>query len=254
MKSSFRNELPRVYELKGMLGDPSHPDAYFQNFEKGLLEKNSTSKLNAFRKLERWLDALDDAAWQDLRQRAAPLLLKWESGRGWQTLFDILHSEARAFGYLQSIGCTGVHFIARTNKKTPDLGASQDGRSVFCEVKTINISEDEVEKRSRMQRGAFVGGRTSPTVGEGFLAKLRATLADALKQLDAADPERLARRMIFTMLHFDDWVGDYQPQYIAQIDAHLLQHPVDGAKLVFCLGSNLFERSFMMKSATILPE
>ena len=95
-------------------------------------------------------------------------------------------------------------------------------------------------------------------VGEGFLAKLRATLADALKQLDAADPECLARRMIFTMLHFDDWVGDYQPQYIAQVEAHLLQHPVDGAKvdrraqLVFCLGSNLFERSFMMKSATIL--
>ena len=49
MKSSFRNQLPRVYELKDMLVDPSHPDAYFQNFEKGLLEKNSTSKLNGFR-------------------------------------------------------------------------------------------------------------------------------------------------------------------------------------------------------------
>ena len=110
MKFSFRNELPRVYELKDMLVDSSHPDAYFQNFEKGLLE--TTSKLNAFRKLERWLDVLDDAAWQDLRQRAAPLLLKRESGRGWQKLFDILHSEARAFVYLQSICCTGVHFIA----------------------------------------------------------------------------------------------------------------------------------------------
>ena len=252
MKFSFRNELPRVYELKDMLVDSSHPDAYFQNFEKGLLE--TTSKLNAFRKLERWLDVLDDAAWQDLRQRAAPLLLKRESGRGWQKLFDILHSEARAFVYLQSICCTGVHFIARTNKKTPDLRASQDGRLVFCEVKTINISEDEAEKRSRMQRGAFVGGRTSPTVGEGFLRKLSDKLAEAVKQLDAADSKRQARRMIFTMLNFDDWVGDCQPQYIAQIDAHLLQHPVDGAKLVFCLGSNLFGHSFMMKSATILPE
>ena len=48
------------------------------------------------------------------------------------------------------------------------------------------------------------------------------------------------RRMIFTMLHFDDWWGDYQARYIAQIDAHLLQHRVDGAELVFCLRHNLF--------------
>ncbi|MCY4374768.1 MAG: hypothetical protein OXC31_13425 [Spirochaetaceae bacterium] len=255
MKSSFRNELPRVYELKDMLDEPSHPDAYFQDFEEGL--ENSTSKLNAFRGLERLLDALDDTAWQDLSQRAAPLLVSQEreSGRGWQALFDILRSEARAFGFLQSIGCTGVHFIkCRSKKKTPDLGASQVGRSVFCEVKTLNISEDEAKKRSRMRRGAFVVGRTRPNVDNGFLRKLRVTLAAAVKQLDAADPERRARRMIFTMLHFDDWLGEYQAQYIAQIDEHLLQQPVDGAELVFCLSNNIFEHSFTMKSATILPD
>ena len=184
MKSSFRNELPRVYELKDMRVDSSHPDAYFQNFEEEL--ESSTDKLNAFRKLECWLDVLDDAAWQDFRQRAALHLVSRSraSGRGWQALFDIL-SEARAFGHLQSIGCTGVHFIACMDKKMADLGASLDGRSVFCEVKTINVSEDEAEKRSRMHRGAFVASSTSPDVGEGFLTKLRATLAYAVKQLDA---------------------------------------------------------------------
>ena len=47
MKSSFRNVLPRVYELKDMRVDSSHPDTYFQNFEEEL--ESSTSKLNAFR-------------------------------------------------------------------------------------------------------------------------------------------------------------------------------------------------------------
>jgi hypothetical protein len=47
---SFRERLPRVYELKDALVDPSHPDAYFQNFEEGLAQ--SSSKLNAFLKLE----------------------------------------------------------------------------------------------------------------------------------------------------------------------------------------------------------
>ena len=193
MKSSFRNEFLRVYELMDMLVDPSHPDAYFQDFEKVLKDQ---SGLYEFRKVEGWLAALDDAAWQDLKQRAAPLLLKRESGRGWQALFDILRSEARASGYLQSIGCTRVRFLARMNTKTPDLSALKGGQSVFCEVKTINISDDEAEKRSRMMHG---------DVSEGFLKKLSAKLADAVEQLDAADSKRQASRMIFTMLHFDDW-------------------------------------------------
>ena len=253
MKSSFRNEFQRVYELKDRLVDPSHPDAYFQDFEKVL---EDPSGLYEFRKVEGWLAALDDAAWQDLRQRAAPLLLKRESGRGWRALFDILRSEARAFGYLRSIDCTGVHFIARTdNKKTPDLGASQDDRFVFCEVKTINISDDEAEKRSRVHGDDSVSSR-SHDVSEGFLKKLSATLADAVKQLDAAASTRQASRMIFTMLHFDDFWGDDQARYIAQIDAHLLQHPVDGkVELVFCLKPNIFGKCPpTMKSATICFE
>jgi hypothetical protein len=30
---TFRSQLPPVYELKDLLTDPSHPDAYFQSFE-----------------------------------------------------------------------------------------------------------------------------------------------------------------------------------------------------------------------------
>ena len=253
MKSSFHNEFPRVYELMDMQVDPSHPDAYFQDFERVLKDQ---SGLYEFRKVEGWLAELDDAAWQDLKQRATPLLLKRESGRGWQALFDILRSEARAFGYLQSIGCTRVRFLARMNTKTPDLSALKGGQSVFCEVKTINISDDEAKKRSRMMHGDDSGvSSRSQDVSEGFLRKLSATLADAVEQLDAADSKRQASRMIFTMLHFDDWWRDHQARYIAQIDAHLLQHPVDGAELVFCLRHNLFfERPSMMKSATICFE
>ena len=246
--------LPRVYELKDTLMDPAHPDAYFQDFEHGL--EHSSSKLNAFLKIDRWLRALDAAAWDDLKARAAVHLIarNRESGRGWRALFDVL-SEARAFGYLKEIGCADVRFIPRAKNKnlmTPDLGATQSGRPVHCEVKTINISAEEASRRRRIQNGEAVASETSISVGEGLLTKLDATLAHAVEQLDAADPGRAARRIVFTMLYFDDWVGDYQPQYIAQIDTYLRQNPVAGAELVFCLGSNLFERVFAMRSATIL--
>ena len=229
MKSSFRNELPRVYELKDMLEDPSHRDACFQDLEETLEEPSARA---AFHKLERWLDVLDDAAWQTLKLKAVPHLVSRQraSGRGWQDLFDVFH-EARAFGYLQCIGCTGVHFIERRdNKRTPDLGALQDGQPVFCEVKTINPSDDEAEKQRRIAKGVFEAERPRLDVDEGFLGKLRATLTDALEQLDAVDRERRARRIIFTMLNFDGWWGDHQDRYIAQIDAGLLQQP-----LVYCV-------------------
>lgn len=254
MKSSFRNTLPRVYDLTDTLAAPSHPDAFLLSFENDL---EIPIVLDNFRKLERWLGLLDEVAWQNLKQSAAPRLVskQREVGRGWEALFDILN-EARAFGYLQSIGCTGIHFIeCKDNGRTPDLGALQDGRDVFCEVKTINPSDDEATRRNRMQSGAVVSDRPQVNVGEGFLTKLRATFANALKQLDAVDPERRARRIIFIMISFDDFWGDYLDRYIAQIDANLLRQPLEGAELVMCLSRrDLCERSFTMKSATILPE
>jgi hypothetical protein len=251
-ETQFQQLLPRVYELKD-LADTSHPNAYFQDFEDGLSEHKS--KLNAFLKLELQLAALDAAAWRDLKERAALHLISQTrgQGRGWQALFDVF-SEARGFGYLVSIGCTGVRFIKRRKGRTPDLGAALAGVPVFCEVKTINISADEADRRRRIASGEIFVTSVASHVGDGFLTKLTATLAHAVEQLDGPDPERKARRLVFTVVHFDDWVGDYQPQYFADIDEHLLQNSVAGAEFVFCPASNLFERTFTMRSAVVLPE
>ena len=80
---------------------------------------------------------------------------------------------------------------------------------------------------------------------------MTATLAHAVAQLDGEDPDRKAERVVFTVLSFDDWVGDYQTEYFAQLDAHLSQSPVVGADLVFSPLSNLFDRRFTMRSATV---
>jgi hypothetical protein len=248
----FREILPRVYELKDLV-DASHPDAYFQDFENGLDEHKA--KLNAFLKLERQLTSLDDAGWQGLKDRAALHLISQTraQGRGWQALFDVF-SEACGFGYLLSIGCTGVHFIKRTQGKTPDLGATLGPGPLLCEVKTINISADEADRRRRIANGEMFVTSVLSHLGDGFLKKLTATLAHAVEQLDGVDPERKARRLVFTVVHFDDWVGDYQPQYFADMDDHLGRNPVIGAELVFCPASNLFERMFTMQSAIVSSE
>jgi Fic family protein len=249
----LRTELMRVFELKDTLSDPANPDAYFQNFEKSLQE--NSQKLDAFRKVEAVLSVLDADSWSTLKHTASGHLVKPSpnKGRGWQSLFDVL-SEARGYSYLRSVGCTDIRFVGRTEHSTPDIEAQREGRRVVCEVKTINISDDEAGRRRRVHSGTPVASKVPTELGAQYLGKLNRTLANAVRQLDAADPQREAQRIVFCVLNFDDWVGDYYPAYFREIDAHLLGHPVEGAELVFFLPNNLFGRSFEMRTATVATD
>lgn len=233
-----------------MLLDPAHPNAYFQDFENGLV--THPSKLRAFQELERLLGMLDDAAWGDLKPRASERLVSQarEQGRGWQSLFDVLN-EANGYAFLCSLGCTGIKFIPSDESKTPDLKAVLDGIEVFCEVKTINISAEEAGYRKASAAGEIVVHETPVHMTEPFLQKLRGTIECAIAQIDAVDPKRKARRIVVIVVNFDDWVGDCQPQYFADLDDFLQQNPINGAELVFSPASNLFERIFTMRSATV---
>lgn len=245
---SFRGELPRLYELKDQ-ADPGDPNAYFQNFEELLASEPSAHQ--AFLKLERVLRVLDNNAWRDLRERVAAHLAARLPDRGWQPLFDILN-EAKGFVYLKSIGCTNVRFIPRTTAKTPDLEGTLNASVVLCEVKTINVSQEEAERRQRIYQGEPVPADSSIALSADRLRKIGAALNSAVEQLESHDPQHRARRIVFVVIHFDDWVGQYQPEYFAQIDAHLLKNPVTEAKLVFCSASNLFSRTFTMRAATVV--
>jgi hypothetical protein len=245
---SLADTFPRLSQLKTAVPDPTHPDAYFQHFEERLAESEHIR--NQFLRVERTLEALDEDAWHDMLQRAAPQTMQRHPTRGWESLFNTLN-ESKAFAYLRSLGCSEIAFIGVGKMKTPDLRAVLGGHLVLCEVKTINVSGEEAERRDRIHRGEIVGTSVPISVTLQMLDKVTATVTHAIEQLDHEDPQRIARRIVFTVLHFDDWVGDYQTEYIAQLDAHLEAKPVQGAELVFCPASNLFERHFAMRSATI---
>jgi hypothetical protein len=55
----FAESFSRQYELKAAVPDPTHPDAYFQNFEERLEE--SAHVRDQYMKFERPLEALDNA-------------------------------------------------------------------------------------------------------------------------------------------------------------------------------------------------
>ena len=248
-QSPFAGIFPRLYELKDAVPDQTHPDAYFQHFEERLVESEHVRSL--YMKVERPLGMLDAEAWRVLKERLVPLLTARDGKRGWRELFDTLN-ESKGYAYLRSIGCAEVAFIEREGKKTPDLSAVLGSSRVLCEVKTINMSQAEADRRDRVHHGEILAFNVPVHVTPQMLQKVSSTLEYAVEQLDHEDPQRVAQRIIFTVLHFDDSVCDYQAEYIADIDAHLLANPIAGAELVFCPASNLFERRFAMLSASVV--
>ncbi len=233
--ASLRGRLPRIYELKDLLQDPDHEHAFFQDFEPSIARV--PLKQDAFIRLEAQLAQMDETSWRDLAARAARHLVSTtrDRGRGWQQLFDHLN-EARAFGYLLRLGCTDIRFVAAGDTKKPDLAAHLDSRDVLCEVKTLSISDTQVEP-------------------DGFLTKkLAPTLQGALQQLSDHDVARKARWIIYIVINFDDWVGIHQTDYFRQIDEFLLARPIEGAELVFVPASNNVQRTFTMRSAIIDSE
>lgn len=138
-----RKTLPRIFELYDLITTPRPPSAYFQNFEQSLLE--IPQKLKQFRDIERDLQGLDADGWAFLKSEVAPLLVARDPKRGWQALFDKLN-QAKAFNHLKEAGYQNIRFVppsAVRGQQTPDLQA--DG--ALCEVKTINISEVEADRR-----------------------------------------------------------------------------------------------------------
>jgi hypothetical protein len=242
----FREQLPRLFELKDSIADPESVDVYFQRFEENLADSPHTKEV--YLRWERVLGDLDAAAWKDLRDEAAPRLTNRDkNGRGWQQLFDIL-GEARAYRYLKSIGCTDVHFISRSTVRTPDLAGILGSDRVLCEVKTINPSDEEVA--ARMCPPTL---RSLPlNITTGFLRKLLTTIESATQQMRSYDPRvSAAVHFVYLNINFDDFFAECKKAYFQEIDCYLETAQVAGVRIVVHNEHTLFYQPLQMRYAQV---
>jgi hypothetical protein len=174
----FRDRLPRLYELRDLIADRTSPDAYFNDDFETLLQDDLA--MAAFVRWEQKLQHLDAHAWKALKDEASQYLTRRDPRRGHHQLFDIL-GQAEGYQHLRNIGCSNVRFIPRSDKeglRTPDLEGFIDSQRVLCEVKTINISDDEVRARREHTPRAI-----ESRLDEGFYRKLRFDVTEARDQL-----------------------------------------------------------------------
>jgi hypothetical protein len=224
----YREQLPRIYELRDMAQSPPSSEAYFSDFDSKLRE--NAVRLKHFRHIEAELKVLDWAAWRHLKVGLAPLFTARKEQRGWQALFDKLN-EAKGFKYLVSIGCTNVEFVPASSargQRTPDLQGALAGTTVLCEVKTINISEVEAVRR---KIGAV--GSVSRQLPDQFFKKLKSDLETAKAQMVAYRRECTTRKIVYVVINFDASLHEYANDYSSQIASFIAANPTLDIEAVF---------------------
>lgn len=214
----------RVGELRDIAINSGSQNAFFRRDDDKLTDP---VKRAYFVHLERELLALDEAAWAFLKEKVRPLLATPDS-LGWTQLFDTLN-EAKGYAYLVKCQHENVHFIPESKikgHKTPDIEATLESIRTLCEVKTINISREEAERR---KTGGV--GTVEPELDPGLLNKINGQLSTATAQLMEFDNSPKTRRIIFVVINFDERI-ECQSEYRAQVQSFIDRTRIEGCKVV----------------------
>ena len=219
--------MPRVYELKDLAANTDSANDYFQDFD--LTLSISCSKMQKFVEIETELQGVDPRAWEILKNEAIPFLQHRDEKRGWSQLFDILY-EAYGYNYLSKIGCKEIKFVPRSPSKgikTPDLRAFLGDARLICEIKRINISDEEISARRNIE--VRVGeNQLSP----GFFDKLKNVLLKARDQLLQFETATNARRLVYVIIDFDDFTHESDSEYFNQIDDFIDSSQISDVEIV----------------------
>ena len=98
-------------------------------------------------------------------------------------------------------------------QRSPDLQGNLEGILTLCEVKTINVSDEEADRLHGHR--AF---EVTDQLSEGFFTKLASTLRDAEAQMNAFSQAAGVRKIAYVIVNFDDRLSEYADRYRAQID------------------------------------
>lgn len=250
----FRNKFPSMYELRNQIKHQESLNVFWRDFDVKLKELWFRVMCLPY---ENALQALDFNAWENIKKEAFRHQTQWDdkNRRGQQQLIDIFN-KARAFKFLkENIGCSDINFIPCANikgVKTPDLEGTFRGIKVICEVKTINISNDEIDRRRNHKT---VRNERIP-LKQGFFHKLMDDIKKAINQLEDYGKNKQALHIVYIILNLDDFWGTQKVMDFQDIDKYLGNNKnlISGIKIVFHNHPIGYPAHITMKFATVVNE
>jgi hypothetical protein len=221
------NELPRFSEI---VADVFSIADVIPWYVWNKLDYESQEKKH-FLDMEFFFSFLSTEHWEILKKKAIPTFKQRDQFRGWSSAFDYFN-EAVAYATLTMMGFSEVNL--REDSKTegisnPDLDAKQGTLSWIADVKTINISDDEITSR---ENGTSTV--TLATLSDKFLKKMECHLCKAEKQLSEHCSDMKA---VFFVLNFDEFLHEYVDEYFDQI-CEFLSSSVKYADQIFLMAKD----------------
>jgi len=199
--------MKRIREIIADLRHRYPGDDFFSGFEESC--RLSPGKRYYYCLYNKALMVLDDDSWRILKDKAVRHYLDHRKGQRKQGFFNQLN-EAFAYRYLVGMGFHDVRLIEEGARTSPDVRFAVHNTQHYCEVKTLGISDDEIDRRSLRN---VIDGEVYVSLSDGFLNKFSDAVATAQKQIQAWGPNGL----IYVIALFDDIALDYYQNYRKQL-------------------------------------
>jgi len=198
--------MKRIRELIEAVTKKYPQDKFFLGFEESC--SANVAKRATYLTYESALKVLDEQSWQILKDKALAHFRDHRRGQLKQGFFNQLN-EAFAYRFLIQRGCTGVEMLPECGASTPDIRYVEAGRVKHCEVKTLGLSDAEIQRRA--SRDAFTNAYIE--LGEGFLRKLASSVDTAEGQIATQGTSGL----VYILVIYDDLAFDNYLEYRRQM-------------------------------------
>lgn len=214
----------RLYELKDISAkNGNSKDCYFEDLNELIGRENLY-----YTKLANELNRLDESSWKFLKKEISHELCIKNNKRGWAQLFSKLN-EAKGYGHLLDKGCNKVNFIPKSQKngvETPDLIVMDNEITFLCEVKTINKSDCEIQRRK---------DRSTKEVGfelnDGLKSQLDKVIIKAKSQLANYPNSNVMSKIVYVLLDNDDWQPEAKEALYPEIISYIQKFNEDGVEI-----------------------
>ena len=201
--------MRRINELIAEIRNKYPNDKFFLDFKNSCRIDPTKTKRKQYNAYSRSIMLLDDESWGILKQKTLQHYRDHRGGQRKQGFFNQLN-EAFAYRYLVNKGFKNVRFIREGTKKKPDIKFNINGTQHYCEVKTLGISDAEINRRSSMEA---YDGSVYLRLSRGFIEKFRDAVTSARKQIYALGQNG----MVYIIIFFDDITLDYYQNYRNQL-------------------------------------
>lgn len=183
--------MQRIGELIDAVRRRYPCDQFFHEFEEQV--RCLPLKAQDYKTYEDALGTLDDESWRILSGKAIEKFQNHRNGNWKQGFFNQLN-EAFAYRYLKSMGCLDVKFLHEDGAICPDISYMDGLDQAFCEVKTINISDDEIGRRAEKK---FSNTPQGGSLDAKCINKLNNTIDTAVQQMS----KRGSVGLVYILMH-----------------------------------------------------